>query len=118
MQKRITLVAGKIPSYGGKALRAGDTFDATPSDARLLTAAKLATYATRAGTTEAPRKPARPPAPPAPVDQADGTITALRARYEALAGKKAHPFWRAGRIETEIAALEAAAINTDEEPGT
>ena len=116
MQKRITLVAGKLRKYGRRALRAGDTFEALPGDARALTAATLATYATRAGTAEAPRKPARPPAPPAPVDQADGSLAALRARYEALAGKKAHPFWRASRIEAEIAGLEAA-TRSDEEPG-
>ncbi len=115
MNKRVTLVAGKPLTYAGRALRAGDVFEARPADARVLTGARLATYQTRDAAATPRQRPHQPPAPAAeaaPVaadaTSADAGLDALRAHYEALAGKKAHPFWRAPRLEAEIAKLEQA----------
>mgnify|MGYP001473566501 CR=1 FL=1 len=120
MAKRVTLTAVKPLRYAGRALRAGDAFEASDPDARVLIGARLATYATRAPDPlprrrrpdPAPRPtaaPARPAAAAPGVDREavpEGELETLRTRYQELAGRRAHPFWRAARVAAEIAALE------------
>lgn len=111
--KKVKMIATNGPqrplTYAGRALRSGQEFDASRAEAQVLAAVGLARYADK----DVPRKAAvRSVAPPAAGD----ALNALRARYEALAGKKAHAFWREKRVSAEIAALEQAAAAPKAEP--
>jgi len=99
VSRKVALIAGKLPRYAGKALRAGDTFFASRTDARALVAAKLATYA----TVDHARAPAIAKAPPVDTDER----ATLRADYEALAQKKPLGFWHADKLRAEIEKLRA-----------
>lgn len=103
-QRKVALINVKLPSYAGKALRAGDPFQATARDAKALVAVRMATYATR----DIASKPRTPPKPLAPAPDA-AELVALRGEYEALAGKKALGFWKADQVRAQIDKLKADA---------
>lgn len=116
------MVASRPFTYGTRRLRAGDTFEASETDAVVLQAVGHARYGTRTGAaTPKPRRRRQPDAPapvtaaqidtPPPGDAgapgAADPAADLRARYFELTGKKPHPFWREARIAEEIAKIEA-----------
>lgn len=103
-QRKVSLINVSLPRYAGKALKAGEPFEATRKDAKALVAIRMATY----GTRDIARKPKvqKQPPPPAP-DAAE--LVALRAEYEGIAGQKAHNFWKADTLKTKIDALKAEA---------
>jgi len=105
-KRPVELINAKLPRYAGKALRPGQPFHASEKDARMLTAAKLATYA----TADQARRPAVAKAPePAPHPDADAAeLAALRADYEALTEKKPLGFWKADKLRAEIEKARAA----------
>jgi hypothetical protein len=108
--KTVTLVAIKIPRYAGKALRSGDTFEAAPKDAKVLTAAKLATYGTR-DQARAPMRRLEAPALESVVTTdaipPSDELSVLRDDYEIIAGKKALGFWKADKIRAELEKMRA-----------
>ncbi len=112
--KTVTLVAKKIKRYAGKALRAGDAFEASAKDAKALAAAKLAVYVTR-DEARAPMRQRETPVAEIPAPQpvaaepetTSDELSALRADYEILAGKKALGFWKADKIRAELEKLRA-----------
>ena len=107
LQKRtVSMIAGKLPRYAGKALKAGEAFEAAQKDAKVLAAAKLATYDTRDQARQ-PKVERKPPSAPAPNADA-GDLAKLRTDYKDLAGKPAHNFWKADRVRAEIDKLLAA----------
>lgn len=124
MRKKSLVIAVRPMRYAGKALRAGDQFEPSERDAKLLTAARLATYATRGPRPKrrarqvdaAPEIASETPAPassePAaqPAAAPDAQLTELRTLYEQLSGKKAHGFWRVKRLEAEIAELTKSGV--------
>lgn len=112
-QRRVQLINVKLPSYGGKALRAGEPFQASIKDAKALVAVRMATYATRDIARAKPiaAKATRPLAP----EQTE--LARLRAAYEELARKKAPNFWKADQLRAQIAKLEVESA-ADAEPET
>jgi hypothetical protein len=80
------LIAHKRVSYAGRSYRPGVAFMAKPAHARVLVASGMARFA-------------QPLADP---------LMALRANYEAITGRKPHPFWREARLTAEIDAAKAA----------
>lgn len=109
MGKLVTLIAAKSLRYAGKALRAGDPFVATTRDARVFTAARLATYDTR-DQDRAPRlvRPTPPAPPPLSDPEPDPVdLAALRAEYADLAGQRPLNFWKSERLTAEIERLRA-----------
>jgi len=76
MKKSMT--ANKAMRYGTRRLRAGDPFEASSRDARVLAAIGKASYATRAMR-----------AVPEPVED----IADVRAEYERVVGKRAYHGW-------------------------
>lgn len=105
-QRTVPMTNVKLPRYAGKALKAGDPFEATVKDAKMLAAAKLATYGTRDQARRPKTVRAPSPAPTATADTAE--LADLRARYEQLAGKKPHNFLKADKLKAAIAELEKA----------
>jgi hypothetical protein len=104
--KRIPMIAAKSLTYGTRRLRAGDTFDASRQDVRVLTAVGLA------------RETNRPPPPPntqsakgdAPrrepdlrsMEDANTDIDMLRQQYQAIKGREPDKRWRVARLRAEI----------------
>jgi len=102
---RTSLVALKPMRYRTRALRAGDPFECTAAEARILVGARLAQDAPAVAP---PRRPVgRPERPPS--GAAAGTPRDLGAEYEALAGRKPHPRWSDVRLRGEVAALKSQA---------
>ncbi len=84
---KIGLIATKEMRYGARSLTAGDDFEASPRDARILKAIGKA----------APK----PEADPAGQREAE-RLDRLRADYEKATGDVADGRWGADRIEREI----------------
>jgi hypothetical protein len=84
---KVDLVATRGYRYGGRALQAGDRFQASSRDARLLKAIRKASDP--AGESEEA---------PAAMDDIDG----LRIEYERLAGKAPDKRWAEKRLREEI----------------
>jgi hypothetical protein len=85
------LIAQKRVRYAGRSYRPGVAFMVKPAHARVLVSAGMARFA------------------PLPVDP----LVALRTNYEALTGRKPHPFWREARLTAEIDAARAAQGDED-----
>jgi hypothetical protein len=104
--KRIPMIASKVLTYGTRRLRAGDTFEATPQHARVLTAVGLARETARI-SVPAPKPvskpaPVRPPLPPI----VETELSQLRYDYEVKTGSKADMRWGVARLRAEIEALQ------------
>lgn len=110
MTERVPLVALKNFSYSTRALKAGDTFEASTKDARLLRAIKKAEDAPGA----APARIAAPPAPVArkinelfggvqPTEEPVEDIAALREEYQTKMGKRAFHGWSADELRQRMA---------------
>jgi hypothetical protein len=96
--KTVPMVALNRQTYGTRRLQAGDVFEVRTSDVATLIALRRAERSTAA--------PSAPVLQPAPAPWPD--LAGLRAQYEALAGKKAHNFWKADKLKAAIAELAAA----------
>jgi hypothetical protein len=99
---RIHMIASKRLRYGTRALRAGDTFEATRQDARVLTAVGLAREARANVYAPLVNVPVRKPAPV--VDE----LETLREAYKAKTGRRPHYTWTAERIREAIADLDVS----------
>ncbi len=128
---KVRMVAVKMLRYASRMMRRGEEFEATPKDAKVLSAVGLARIIeereTRVIDTAPKRKAKQPlpqdpgPAAPAPVlpasepapalpplmplvdDRSDqDEVDALAAEYEKLTGNAPDGRWRAARIEREI----------------
>lgn len=93
---KTTMVATKAFRYATRAMMAGDYFEASRRDAKILTAVGKAEVAK-------PRQPVEVPAPPVVVKP---DVDDLRAKAEAL-GIKVDARWGVPRLTTEIAAAES-----------
>lgn len=100
--KRVHLVAARPLRYGTRRLRAGDTFDAAPGEARVYTAVGLASVCHKA-PTQAAAVPALPPSIETPAPELD----AARAEYEALAGRVPDRRWGLSRLKGELAMIRS-----------
>jgi hypothetical protein len=124
--KKAHLIAVKPMRYGTRRLRAGDTFDAMPSEATIFRALRWAGDAPVAAVAPVKAKPALPDPVPRPVRAVDVVVPppaviddapraavldpaddldVLRTEYEMRAGKPADKRWGATRLKTEIEAL-------------
>lgn len=128
---KIQMVARRDMRYGTRRLKAGDPFEATRADARILTAVKRADPYVRL-TAEIPSIPAKlkaavtvpplteglvrkggqngesqiteRPDPPGAMTSAPGTdVAGLRAEYQAKFGKKPFHGWDAETLKAKIA---------------
>lgn len=89
---RVPMIATKDLTYATRRLKADDAFEASRSDARVLTALG------RARLVEGEvKKPA-----PAPADERD----ALRAAYQTKVGKRPFMGWDADTLRAKIAAAD------------
>jgi len=88
MKKSMT--ANKAMRYGTRRLRAGDLFEASSRDARILSAIGKASYATRA---------MRAAPDPEPVED----IADVRAEYERVIGKRAYHGWDIPTLRQKMA---------------
>lgn len=122
MRKR--LIATKNMSYATRALRAGDEFNASPSDARILIALGRASEvpAALAKVTEQGFKVPPPPIVHASTTQSagddhtddtddadDNPLKALRAEYQEVVGKRAFPGWDETELRRRMAEHKDAA---------
>lgn len=102
----VTLEAAKRFRYRTRMMVPGETFQASPNDARLLIGIKRARIAERvAGTIPAPPKAvsdaiAGKPAP-------DPALPGLRAEYAEKLGKRAYPGWDADELRRRMAEATA-----------
>lgn len=85
---KVDLVASKPLRYGGRSLEAGDPFDASPRDARIL---------------KAIRKAADAPVEDVEAKQAAEELETLRASYTDATGDEPDGRWGAARLSEEIA---------------
>ena len=85
---KVDLVASKPLRYGGRSLEVGDTFDASPRDARIL---------------KAIRKAADAPAEDIEAKEAAEELDHLRAAYTEATGEEPDGRWGAPRLNEEIA---------------
>ena len=101
------LIATRGMTYATRALQAGDPFQASNQDARILIAIKKARPATDADGTEpaAPPVPPVPPAPPAPPHPAN--VEQLRDQAARL-GITVSTRWGEKRLLEEIAKVASA----------
>lgn len=103
---KLPLIASRPLVYGTRRLKAGDTFEATRSDARVLVILKKATFARPVGNLAPPspeiaRKISKATSA-APAGVAD--LKALRAEYQSLVGKRPAPRWDVATLKAKIAA--------------
>lgn len=111
---KIQMVARRDMRYGTRRLKAGDSFEATRADARILTAVKRAEPYVRP-TADIPAIPEKlkaraaasvtqAPVPPAIQDQTESDDRApLRAEYQAKFGKKPFHGWDADTLKAKLA---------------
>jgi hypothetical protein len=105
------MIAVRALRYGTRRLRAGQEFSPTRGEATLFRAVGLAKDApTQRLVTRS--------APPAPSPAVDTELAPLRAEFERLTGRKPHHLWRSARLQSEIDAAKAAAVEAtlSEEP--
>ena len=112
-----SLVAAKEFTYATRRLQAGDTFDASARDARVLIAIKKASLPAPASEPAVPEQASKPevkapdPAPVAPEDDAplsdDADLEALRTEATTL-GIEVDRRWKQARLAKEIAAAKPA----------
>lgn len=107
----VKLVATRQMMYATRRLVAGQPFEASPRDAKILKALKRAVDA----PAEEPPKPQAPPPPSPPEPQPTVTdssdeptrqpdeIDGLRAAYETRFGKAPDRRWGAARLKEELA---------------
>ena len=115
------LVATREFSYATRRLLPGDTFEASDRDGKLLIAVKKAQKGRPDADVPTPRpgliakaaaavattvKTESDPQPAAAVDPAGDELTALRAQYEAVIGKKPFNGWDADKLRQKIAAVD------------
>lgn len=91
------MIASRKLIYGTRRLKAGDDFDASTRDARVLHAIGRASYATKVVTVQPD---------PAPVDD----IADVRAEYERVVGKRPFMGWDTPTLRQKMA--EAGAADT------
>jgi hypothetical protein len=114
--KRVSMIARKALTYGTRRLRAGDAFEASRQDARVLTAVGLASDARANVYAPLAATPKRPPPPQntasskgdAPTREPDPEVEALREAYKVQTGRRPHYLWTAERIREAIASLNEA----------
>jgi hypothetical protein len=112
-----TLIAIKPLRYGTRRMQAGDTFSATPRDARILIGIKKArdVNARDVGALPPPpaplqKQPSRQNPAAAPAKDSDA---ALRQTYLELTGRKAFANWKTETLERLIAEARAARQDAD-----
>jgi hypothetical protein len=93
---KVKMIATGLSRYGTRRLMAGDEFEATAKDAKLLKAIRKADYSK--ATAKAPPAIEQPPAPVAEID-------ALRAEFEARSGEAPDKRWGVPRLREEIDGL-------------
>jgi hypothetical protein len=94
---KVDLIATKAMRYGGRALTAGEPFQASRRDARTLSAIRKAEPAPEVDPEEIRRQE---------------LLDRLRGDYQTAAGEPADLRWGAPRLEQEIAAAVKAKAQT------
>lgn len=109
---KLPMKATKAMAYGTRRLKAGDPFEASRQDARVLNAIGKAEYSTRMLTAAEPRKqhPLDHDGDGRPGGSTSGgeNMQALRAEYQAKMGKRAFPGWDAATLKAKMAEAPAS----------
>lgn len=101
----MVLIAKRDMRYGTRRLKAGDYFEASKRDAKVLAAVKRADYAP--GNRMPSNVPPIPEGLKKQVEQQDGEeIKGLREQYASKFGKRPYMGWDAETIRQKLAAEE------------